>query len=85
MGRVQSARWDGYLRRLFSIKGGGSLLAETLGDAFPVIQLEGAPIELLKLAGWEIGIGGGQHTSPVGQTAAAQLLNPIHQRIHKRF
>ncbi len=76
MGRVQTARHDGLLRRLFSIKGGGSLMAETLGDAFPVIQLEGGPVELLKLAGWELGMGGLQSTSPVAQTNAMQILNP---------
>jgi len=76
MGRIQSARWDGLIRRLFSVKGGGSLLAETLGDAFPVVQLEGGPIELLKLSGWQLGSAGGLFTSPVGQTAGWQLLNP---------
>jgi len=76
MGRVQTARHDGLLRRLFSIKGGGSLLAETLGDAFPVIPLEGGPIELLKLAGWELGIAGLSTTSPVAQTVGGQLFNP---------
>ena len=76
MGRVQTARHDGLIRRLFSIKGGGSQLAETLGDAFPIIPLEGGPIELLKLAGWELGIGGLQAQSAVGTTHAVQLLNP---------
>jgi len=51
-------------------------MAETLGDAFPVIQLEGGPIELLRLAGWELGIGGAQTISPVGQTVGIQLFNP---------
>jgi len=76
MGRVQTARYDGMLRRLFSIKGGGSQLAETLGEAFPVIPLEGGPIELLKLAGWELGLGGAQRTSAVGETVAWQIFNP---------
>jgi len=76
MGRIQEARHDGLLRRLFSIKGGGSLLAETLGDAFPVIQLEGGPIELYRLAGWEIGMGGASRTSGVGETVGWQLFNP---------
>jgi len=76
MGRVQTARHDGLLRRLFSIKGGGSLLAETLGDAFPVIQLEGGPIELLRLAAWEIGLVGQNRTSAVGETLGLQLFNP---------
>ncbi len=75
MGRVQTGRYDGFIRRLFSIKGGGSLLAETLGDAFPVLQLEGGPIELYKLAGMAVGIGGGQSVSPVGQTVGGQLFN----------
>ncbi len=76
MGRIQTARYDGLIRRLLSIKGGGSLMAETLGDAFPVIQLEGGPIELLRLAQWELGIGGVRATSAVGTTHAVQLINP---------
>ena len=76
MGRVQTARHDGLLRRLFSIKGEGSLLPETLGDLFPTLDIESVPIELLRLSGWELGIVGQQHTSPVGQTAGAQLFNP---------
>jgi len=76
MGRVQTGRHDGLIRRLFSIKGSGSLMAETLGDAFPVLQLEGGPIELHKLAGWELGMGGATTTSAVGETNACQLLNP---------
>jgi len=75
VGRIQTARADGLLRRLYSIKGGGSLMAETLGDAFPVIQLEGGPIELNKLNAIDVGIGGFQSTSPVGQTVAGQLFN----------
>jgi len=76
MGRVQTARYDGLLRRLFSIKGEGSLLAETLGDAFPVIQLEGGPIELLRLSDFILGIGGLLSSSAVGATNAVQLFNP---------
>jgi len=76
MGRIQTARHDGLIRRLFSIKGGGSLMAESLGDAFPVLLLEGGPVELLKLAGWELGIGGLQATSGVGETNAVQIFNP---------
>ena len=77
MGRIQTARHDGLIRRLFSIKGGGSLMAESLGDAFPVLQLEGGPIELLKLAGWELGLVGNTFTSGVGDTAGWQLFNPV--------
>ena len=77
MGRIQTARHDGLLRRLFSIKGGGSLLPETLGEAFPVLPLEGGPIELLKLSGWELGLGGAQATAGVGQTLGWQLFNPV--------
>ena len=76
MGRIQTARYDGLIRRLFSIKGGGSLMAETLGDAFPVIQLEGGPIELLRLSDFILGIGGLLATSGVGETNAVQLFNP---------
>ena len=81
MGRIQTARHDGLIRRLFSIKGGGSLMAESLGDAFPVLPLEGGPPELLKLAGWELGLAGQQTTSPVGQTLGMQLFNPADSGI----
>ena len=76
MGRIQTARHDGLLRRLFSIKGGGSLMPESLEDAFPTLPLEGGPIELLKLAGWGLGFSGALRTSPVGQTVGWQLFNP---------
>jgi len=76
MGRVQTARHDGLLRRLFSIKGGGSLLPETLGDLFPTLDVEDLPAELLALAGFQLGIAGRLATSPVAQTAGHQLINP---------
>ncbi len=76
MGRVQTARHDGLLRRLFSIKGGGSLLPETLGDLFPTLDIESLPIELLKLSGWDVGLVGQTLTSGVAETWGGQLFNP---------
>ena len=76
MGRVQTARHDGLLRRLFSIKGEGSLLPETLGDLFPTLDIENVPVELLRLSGWELGLVGASFTSAVGTTAGWQILNP---------
>jgi len=76
MGRVQTARHDGLLRRLFSIKGEGSLLPETLGDLFPTLDVESVPIELLRLSGWELGIGGLTVTAAVGTTGGVQIFNP---------
>jgi len=76
MGRIQTARPDGLLRRLFSIKGGGSLMPETLGDLFPVLEIENLPIELRRLSAWEMGAGGISRTAGVGETVGTQLLNP---------
>lgn len=76
MGRIQTARFDGLFRRLFSIKGGGSLVSETLGEVFPTLDIERVPIELLKLSGWILGAAGISRTSGVGETVGVQLLNP---------
>ena len=76
MGRIQTARHDGLLRRLFSIKGGESLLPETLGDLFPTLDIESVPIELMRLSGWQMGLVGQTTTSAVGETLGLQLFNP---------
>jgi len=76
MGRVQTGVFDNLIRRLYSIKGGGSELSETLGDVFPILDLENLPSELLLLRGWVLGMGRITNTSAVGTISAHQLFNP---------
>jgi len=76
MGRIQTAQFDNLIRRLYSIKGGGSELSETLGDLFPILDLENLPSELLLLRGWHMFSG---FTNVIGisaQLTMAQLFNP---------
>jgi len=52
MGRLQTARLENFIRRWGSIKGPGSVLSETLGDVFPVLDLENLSPENYLPAGW---------------------------------
>ena len=52
MGRLQTARLESMIRRWGSIKGGGSLLSDTLADVFPVFDLENLTPEMQLLADW---------------------------------
>lgn len=76
MGRVQTGAFDNLIRRLYSIKGGGSELSETLGDVFPILDLENLPSELLLLRGWVLGMGRIANTSAIATNNAHQLFNP---------
>ena len=76
MGRIQTGTFDNLIRRLYSIKGGGSELSETLGDVFPILDLENLPSELLLLRGWVLSMGRIQNTAGVGALNAHQLFNP---------
>lgn len=76
MGRIQTGAFDNLIRRLYSIKGGGSELSETLGDVFPILDLENLPSELLLLRGWVLGMGRIRNASAVGMVNSHQLFNP---------
>lgn len=76
MGRLQTGRLENLIRRWGSIKGGGSVLSETLGDVFPILDLENLPPELLLTAGISMIAGTGTVTGGVGQLGAVQLVNP---------
>ena len=76
MGRVQTGTFDNLIRRLFSIKGGGSELSETLGDVFPILDLENLPTELLILRGWVLGMGRISNLSAAATVNSHQLFNP---------
>jgi len=54
VGRLQTARLENFIRRWGSIKGPGSVLSETLGDVFPVLDLENLTPENQLTAGWHL-------------------------------
>lgn len=78
MGRLQTARLENFIRRWGSIKGGGSILSETLGDVFPVLDLENLTPENQLPAGWTLFWG---HVTVIGvaaQRTGASLINPAN-------
>jgi len=75
MGRLQTGRLENLIRRWGSIKGGGSVLSETLGDVFPVLDLENLPPELLLPAGISMVSGSVSATGGVGDLGGVGILN----------
>jgi len=78
MGRLQTARLENFIRRWGSIKGEGSILSETLGDVFPVLDLENLTAENFLPAGWTpfwgfLGVPG-----VAAQLQGASLINPAN-------
>jgi len=76
MGRIQTGSFDNLIRRLYSIKGGGSELSESLGDVFPILDLENLPAELLLLRGWRKFSAFATQVAVAAQTTALQLVVP---------
>lgn len=74
---LQTARYDGLIRRVGGLLGGGSKVTETLSELFPMIDVENLPAELLLLSGWRTGYRAINVTATVGETSRAQLINPI--------
>ena len=75
MGRLQTARLENFIRRWGSIKGPGSVLSETLGDVFPVLDLENLTPENLLPAGWFPIAGHATVTGGVAQLGGVQIAN----------
>lgn len=77
MGRLQTARLEGFIRRWGSIKGGGSVLSETLGDVFPILDLERLTPENHLPAGWSLAH---RFTTVLGvaaQLSGVSIINPV--------
>jgi len=74
--QIQQNRWDQLVRRVAGIIGPGSKVNNTIGDLFPMLDVENLPGELYLLAGTRLGYGGGTITSAVAQTPRVQLFNP---------
>ncbi len=73
---LQTARYDGLIRRVGGLLGGGSKVTETLSELFPMIDVENLPAELLFLAGWRTGYRAINTSATVGETSRSQLINP---------
>ena len=76
MGRLQTGRLENLIRRWGSIKGPGSILSETLGDVFPILDLENLPAELLLPAGISLIATSGSATGGVAQLGGVQIQVP---------
>ena len=76
MSRIQTARLENLIRRWASIKGPGSVLSETLGDVFPILDLENLTPENFLPAGWTPFFGFINVVGVAAQLAGASLINP---------
>lgn len=76
MGRLQTARLENFIRRWGSIKGPGSVLSETLGDVFPILDLENLTPENRLTAGISMVAGSASGLGGVAQLGGAQFINP---------
>jgi len=75
VGTLQTARLENFVRRWGSIKGGGSVLSETLGDVFPMLDLENLSPELQAVAGWIPYVVFGTVIGDAGDLGAIQIGN----------
>ncbi len=76
MAEIQQNRWDQLLRRTAGLIGPGSKVDNTIGDLFPMLDVENVPGELLLLSGWRLGMAGGGFTPAVAEFQQVQLFNP---------
>lgn len=76
MGRIQTARLENFIRRWGSIKGGGSVLSETLGEVFPVLDLENLTPESQLPAGWRVFYSFATVVGVAAQLTGIQLRQP---------
>ncbi len=72
---LQTARYDGLIRRVAGLLGGGSKVTESLSELFPMIDVENLPAELLFLAGWRPGFSTQTVGATVGETSRFGLFN----------
>jgi len=73
---INQNRWDQLVRRVAGLIGPGSKVNNTIGDLFPMLDVENLPGELYLLAGTRLGYGGVLQVAAGGETARIQLFNP---------
>lgn len=76
MGLINQGRYDRMLRRTTAQVGPGSKVSNALEDLFPTLEVESAPMELLRAGGWTFGTGSVARTAAAGQTNNLALFNP---------
>jgi len=76
VGKILQGRYDRLLRRTTAQVGFGSKVNEALEDLFPTLDVEQAPMELLRASGWRFGMGLAAAAAAVGTTNSQQLFNP---------
>lgn len=75
--RLQQARYDGLMRRVGDLKGGGSKVSEVISEVFPTFDLENVPAELYALNGWTLGFGAVQLSPLAANNNLIQIFNPV--------
>lgn len=76
MTEIQQNRYDRLMRRVTNVVGGGAEVYDTLGELFPVLEVEPVLGELLALMGTRLGFGNAIIAAGVGVTPQLQLFNP---------
>ena len=74
---LQTAAYDQLVRRVGGLLGGGSKVTETLSEVFPVLELEGGPVELKFLRGWRLGMGSATNAAVAANFLLFQIFNPV--------
>jgi len=77
VGQILQGRYDRLLRRTTAQVGFGSKVGEALEDLFPTLDVEQAPMELLRASGWKFGSGRVIRVAAAGTENAIQLFNPV--------
>jgi len=76
MAQLQQHRYDNLIRRVGAIIGTGSMVAESISELFPMIDVERVPGELLVLANTRLCFGGSVVGQVAGNVSRLQLFNP---------
>jgi len=73
---INQNRWDQLVRRVAGLVGPGSKVNNTIGDLFPMLDVENLPGELYLLAGTRLGSGSAQQVGAAGEAPRVQVFNP---------
>ena len=77
MAELQQNRYDQLLRRVGGLIGPGSMVGETIGELFPMIDVERVPIELLGLSGTRVAWATSTFNALAANLNHHQLFNPV--------
>lgn len=77
MAEIQQNRYDQLVRRVSSIVGPGSMVAEAITELFPMLDVENLPAELLLLSGTRTAGTSVQNGAVAALNRQAQVFNPV--------